>query len=229
LDRLTQTALVAFALLGLTASARAAEPTDDSLYEPAEERPAEGYNGTYIGAFAGGALGLLDAPTEAGTIGGGAIAGARVGLVLNLIDVALAYRYTGYEIDGESLDRHGAWLLMRVHPAFVKLVGGRYIDYLMSALYVQVGGHFDHASGPADGWGGGVLLGGGIDLPVGIPTGAWSLWAELSYVRSWRWPDADGAPGLPSLDEHVFTVSLGIRQHGLRFARVPRPTEFRFR
>jgi hypothetical protein len=204
-----------------------------SSWESVPAEPVEHYNGTYLGLTAAGAFGVLDA--DGGQLGGGAEIGGRMGLVINVLDLALRYRFChfGGEARFEDINRHSLALSGRLHPMFVRMTGQRFIDYVMSGFYVEFGLGLDSTSWQSgdrreDQLAGSVLLGAGMDIPMGLPDGPRSLWLELRYNRVFGLPPPGGSSGEPRFDEHVTTVGLSYRWHGLGFGRVSRPEELEF-
>ncbi|MCA9514514.1 MAG: hypothetical protein KC635_06195 [Myxococcales bacterium] len=193
-----------------------------------EDAPAL-YEGAFWGVSLKGGLALrLDGGAGEGP-GPAFGASLRAATLLSLLDVELSVLHARYEARSTAahidVARTSVALEVHLHPLFISHLQGGNWSYLLGALHVTLGGALELVAGPGDVQAApGLLVGAGVDIPLGDVLHGWGLWLGVDYRFRLCRPDGFG-PGLGDFDEHVVLVSLGYRNNDIGFARVPRPPE----
>ena len=198
-----------------------------------ERLPGDRYNGSHIGGAVFGGASVLGGGWRDRT---GWLTGAslRVASIMQVVDVQLDYAYDRNRTDAALITRHATSLSINVHPLFLRILVNDWLNYVLSGMYLQLGGGFEVggfegrrglAGRGREGVSGVLHVGLGADMPLHDPNYGWGLWLGVL----WRWRFVFNETGLDDarkdFDGHWFVVSLAFRFNNISFMRFPRPPE----
>ena len=226
-----QRTLFAVALFATT-FVSAAVSAEDDLSEPDTYEPgdySEEFNGVFygIGAFAGPTLMMNDAFED--TMGVVYGAKFRISLVLQLVDLHLAYHHTAasptagehtYDVSTDSLSTS-----FGIHPFFLVFFDRPPLRYLLGSIYILGGGGLELAefrwgtNSYEESWKIGFHMGFGADYPITSPDAGYALWLGFQYRLNFvptEMPVIDAA-NESYLRQHIFAFDLSLKFNGLPF------------
>lgn len=153
----------------------------------------------------------------------------RAATLMSLLDVELSLLHARYEATtaGARLEvaHTSVALELHLHPLFMSHLQNDGWGFFLGAIHLTLGGALELVAGPGEVQAAaGLLVGAGVDIPLGDVLRDWGLWLGVDYRFRLCRPEGWG-PGLGDFDEHVVLLSIGYRNNDIGFARIPRPPE----